>query len=107
MLLRDHPLMNYRGLPNWPPRWLPRKDGGGEHMSGEIGTLVEVVVSCGNPYNRKLSQLFLFTEHRGKGYVGAVLFDDEVFCRQVGELMKTYYGHTIEEIGGLNVTGLL
>jgi hypothetical protein len=21
MLLRDHPLMSYRGLPSWPPAW--------------------------------------------------------------------------------------
>ena len=21
MLLRDHPLMSYKGIPNWPPAW--------------------------------------------------------------------------------------
>ena len=47
MLLRDHPLMSYRGRRNWPPRWLPGKDIGGEELSGEIGALVEVVVSSG------------------------------------------------------------
>jgi hypothetical protein len=107
VLLRDHPLMNYRGLPNWPPRWLPRKDFGGEQLWGEVGVLREVVVSCGNLYNRQLSQLFLFIEHNQKSYVSAVLFNDAMFCREVGELMKRNYGRPLEEIGSLDVTGLL
>ena len=107
MLLRDHPLMNYRGLPNWPPHWLPRKDFGGQQLWGEVGVLREVVVSSGSPYNRQLSQVFLFMEHNGKSYVAAVLFNDAMFCRDVGELMKRHYGRTLEEIGGLDITGLL
>src|SRR5690349_8521838 len=99
--------MNYRGLANWPPRWLPRKDVGGQQLQGEVGVLQEVVVSCGNPYNRQLSQLFLFMEHQQKAYVSAVLFSDAAFCRDVGELMKRHYGRALEEIGGLDVTGLL
>lgn len=107
MRLRDHPLMNYRGIPNWPPRWLPRKDIGGEQLHGELGVLREVVVSSGSPYNQQLSQLFLFMDHGGKPYVAAVLFNEAMFCRQVGEVMKKYYGRTLEEIGGLDVMGLL
>ena len=107
MRLRDHPLMSYRGMSNWPPHWLPRKDSGGEQFSGELGVLVEVVLSCSGIYSRQLSQLFLFMEHHDKGYVAAVLFSDATFCRQVGELMKKHYGRTLEEIGALDVSALL
>ncbi|HEY1374342.1 MAG TPA: hypothetical protein VGH50_17855 [Candidatus Binatia bacterium] len=107
MVLRDHPLMNYKGIPNWPPRWMPRKDAGGAKIAGEFGVLVEVVVSCNSPHSGNLSQLFLFMEHRGKGYVAAVLFSDPMFCRHVGELMKKHYGRTLEEIGGVDVSRLL
>ncbi len=107
MFLRDHPLMNYRGVPNWPPQWLPRKDAGGEKISGEVGVLMEAVVSCSSPFNGGISQIFLFMEHRGKEYVGAVLFNDATFCRHVGELMKKYYGRALKEIGGLDVSSSL
>ena len=107
MVLRDHPLMNYRGIPNWPPRWLPRKDAGGEKVSGEVGVLVEAVVSCSSVHNGNVSQLFLFMEHHRKQYVAAVLFSDATFCRQVGELMKKHYGRPLEEIGGLDLSELL
>jgi hypothetical protein len=44
MKLRDHPLMNYRGLSNWPPCWLPRGDGIGPRVHGEVGVLTELTV---------------------------------------------------------------
>jgi hypothetical protein len=43
MLLRDHPLMSYRGVPRWPPAWLWR--GGNETINpkGEVGILKDVI----------------------------------------------------------------
>jgi len=107
MQLRDHPLMHYRDIHNWPPHWCPRKITGGEKISGEIGVLKDVVVSCGNLHNRHLSQVYLFIEHEDKAYIAAVLFNDATFCRQVGELMKQYYGRTLEGIGDIDVRGLM
>ncbi|HKA34006.1 MAG TPA: hypothetical protein VKH64_12375 [Candidatus Binatia bacterium] len=107
MQLRDHPLMNYRGIPNWPPHWHRRKDAGGEQACGEIGVLKDSVLSCGNLHNRYLSQIYLFMEHDRKAYIASVLFGDPTFCRQVGELMEQCYGRTLEEIGGLDVKGLM
>ena len=99
--------MRYRGIANWPPHWLPRKDAGGEHPRGEVGRLTEVVVSCNILQSGAVSQLFLFIEHHGKAYVSAVLFSDATFCRQVGDLMKKHYGRTLEEIAGLDVSDFL
>lgn len=106
MVLRDHPLMNYRGIPNWPPRWLPRKDHGGAQIVGEYGVLQEVV-AVGQTPSRQPAQLYLFMKYNGKEYVSAVLFTDGTFCYQLCELMKQYYGRTIDEIAGLDVSGLL
>jgi hypothetical protein len=104
MQLRDHPLMHYRGIPNWPPRWHGRGDGTSPHVHGEIGILTEVTVYAppGGP-----PQLFLFMENHGSRYIAAVLFSDRAFCRQIGGLLKNYYGQMLEEIGGLDVSGLL
>lgn len=107
MVLRDHPLMNYRGVPNWPPHWLPRQHAGGVQPRGEIGRLTEVVIAPATRYNGELSRLFLFMEDRGKSYLTTVLFSDATFCRQIGKLMEKCYGRTLEEIGSLDVSGLL
>jgi hypothetical protein len=46
-------------------------------------------------------------EHHGYRYIAAVLFSDRAFCGQIGELLKNYHGHLLEEIGGLDVSHLL
>jgi hypothetical protein len=46
-------------------------------------------------------------EYDGRQYVSAVLFSDGTFCRQICELLKQYYGRTLEEIGGLDVSGIV
>jgi hypothetical protein len=48
MLLRDHPLMLYRGVPNWPPVW-SCTDGRNQHPRGEVGTLKPVFRSDMQP----------------------------------------------------------
>jgi hypothetical protein len=46
MLLRNHPLMRYRGLSNyWPPAWLWIDGVENKHPRGEIGILTSVEVS--------------------------------------------------------------
>jgi hypothetical protein len=37
---RDHPLMSYRGIPNWPPVWTTEL--GNQRRSGEVGVLKKV-----------------------------------------------------------------
>jgi hypothetical protein len=74
MLLRDHPLMSYKGVPSWPPVWLWIDGLEKETASGEIGILKEVTLSRINPPDR----CFLNIEHKGSSYVGSLLIDDSV-----------------------------
>jgi len=107
MRLRDHPLMHYRGIPNWPPQWHARGDGNAPHVDGETGVLTEVTVFNPPPGSNQSPQLFLFMEEHGARYIAAVLFTDGSFCRHVGGVLKGYYGHRIEEIGSLDVSNTL
>jgi hypothetical protein len=61
----------------------------------------------------KLSRLepcetcFLIIEHEGDEYVGALLFGDPLFCRQVFELLNEHMGEFIQQIGELDISHLL
>ena len=99
MLLRDHPLITYRGLRNWPPVW-SCTDGHNHHPKGEVGTLKAIFRSDTQPPNR----CFLLTSHEGSEYLGCLLFNDPAFCRQVMELLKAHYNRSIAEIGNLDVS---
>jgi hypothetical protein len=102
MQLRDCPLMSHRGTRNWPPTW--NKTGGGslagayETLRGEIGTLEKVLLSKSEPYNT----CYLLIEFRHMTYVGTLIFDDAMFCRQLCELLQNHHlGKSIKEIGDL------
>jgi hypothetical protein len=44
MLLRDHPLMVFKGVRSWPPLWLrPRGSYENTHPTGEVGILKDVL----------------------------------------------------------------
>jgi hypothetical protein len=50
MELRDHRLMSYRGVPNWPPVWVRIKTAAEQQiLRGEIGVLQQHALSM----NRK------------------------------------------------------
>jgi PPK2 family polyphosphate:nucleotide phosphotransferase len=82
MLFRDHPLMSYRGVPNWPPVWTWTGGLENGHPRGEIGILKEVLLSKVKPATQ-----FLYIDHEGSSYIGCLLFDDHAFCRHIAELM--------------------
>ena len=51
MLIRDHPLMSRRGIPNWPPVWTWTDGLENAHAKGEVGILKAVTLSnIGSPY---------------------------------------------------------
>ena len=102
MLFRDHPLMTYRRLRNWPPVW-SCTDGHNQHPKGEVGTLKAVFRSETQPPSR----FFLVMSHGGSEYLGCLLFNDEAFCCQVMELLKAHCNRSIAEIGGLDVSHTL
>ena len=102
MELRNHPLMSHYGIPNWPPVWTPANPRDDKpSLRGEIGVLKYVLCqSSGNT-------CFLMIAHDGGGYIGSLLFDEGLFCQQIGKILETCTGRTIKEIGDLDLSHLL
>jgi hypothetical protein len=95
--LRDHPLMRYRGEPNWPPVWVRlgrAKAETAKRLRGEIGVLKEA-----RYYSDRHGKLYLTVEHNGAVYVGCLLFDLQWFCTAVFEHLRHCYGLAICDIG--------
>ena len=103
MELRYHPLMSYRGLPNWPPVWTWR-GGGAENrrVRGEVGVLKDVLLSTIEPKSR----IFLIVEHENEEYMGCLLFGDPRVCDQIFQVLKDHSGQRIIDIGGLDISHL-
>jgi hypothetical protein len=99
MQLREHPLMSYRGLNNWPPAWTWRGGGDNTHPKGEVGILRDVLLSTVEPNSR----VFLIMQHEDQEYIGCLLFSDAAFCDQVYGMLKENCGCTLKEIGSMDV----
>jgi hypothetical protein len=95
MLLRDHPLLSYHGIPSWPPVWTWIGGTESNEPRGEVGILEEVLLSNISPCDR----CFLFIAYEGSKYIGCLLIDDGAFCSQVAKLLKSYHNRPIAEIG--------
>jgi hypothetical protein len=103
MRLRAHPLMRYRGISNWPPVWLQTTGSRSAKLEGEIGILKSVGRSQVEPTKR----CYLSIEFEDEFYLGTLLFEDGVFCRQVYQLLQNHVGKSIKEIGDLEVSQTL
>jgi hypothetical protein len=100
MLLRDHPLMSFKGVPSWPPVWTWIDGHEKESARGEIGILKEVTLSKINPADR----CFLYIEHEGSFYLGCLLIDDNAFCCQITKLLQAHYNRSLAEIGCIDLS---
>ena len=102
MKLRDHPLMSYRGVRNWPPVWtLTRKESAGT-LRGEVGVLKYV------HYNTIMSnKCFLVIDFQAESYIGSLIFKDHSFCKQISHVLVDHIGRPIKDIGDLDVSHLL
>ena len=103
MLLRDHPLMSYRGVPNWPPAWTWVGGIKKKRAKGEIGILKLIQLSTVLPPDR----CYLYIDHEGSLYIGCLLFDEDVFCRQIVNLLQRYRNLPVAEIGSLDLSHML
>src|SRR5215475_14039652 len=103
MVLRNHPLMTYRGLPNWPPVWTWKNGLNKKTLRGEIGVLRRVT----EPKNQPSETCILEIEHEGLSYVGCLLFDDLAFCGEITKLLQNCCNRPIAEIGSLDVSHTL
>jgi hypothetical protein len=84
MLLRDYPLMSYRGIRNWPPAWTWINSRDDKQPRGEIGILTMAFLSTMQPANR----CFLLISYEESSYMGCLLFDDATFCKHIGDLLQ-------------------
>jgi hypothetical protein len=111
MQLRDHAIMSYRGQKNWPPVWMWTGTGENKFPRGELGVLKEVYVSAVDPHSpdshKPYNRVYLFIEYRDSRYVGALLFDDEATCRQIGKILLDRCGNSIADIGDIDLSHLL
>src|SRR5215470_2968244 len=80
MLLRNHPLMSYRGLRSWPPHWTWTGGVKNMHPQGEVGILREVLNI--SPADR----CFLHITYEASQYVGCLLIEDPTSCYQIAKV---------------------
>jgi hypothetical protein len=103
MLLRDHPLMSYRGVPSWPPTWIWIDGPKEEYPKGEVGILKSVLLSKMQQANR----CFVLICYEDSSYLGCLLFDDYAFCHQIVNILRNHCDHPIADIGSLDLTHTL
>ena len=91
MLLRDHPLMSYRSVRNWPPvleRHGPTRK--------KITTRGSWNSQEGNAINIQFAnRFFLYIDYEGSSYIGCLLFDDKAFCSQIAKLLQGHCGRSL------------
>ena len=104
VLLRDHPLMRYRGVPSWPPDWIWLYGLEDKCPKGEVGVLRRVIKFHIQPSNR----CFLFIDYEKSSYGGDLTVDDHAFCAQIVRFLEMHcYNRPIAEIGGLALSHTL
>ena len=102
MELRNHPLMVRYGIPNWPPVWTPANPRDDKpSLRGEIGELKYVLGQSSK------NTCFLLIARDDEHYLGALLFDDRLFCQQICKLLQGFTGRTIKKIGDFDLSHLL
>ena len=102
MKLRDHPLMSYHGISNWPPVWVQNTSKGAKTLKGESGILKYVFMRQG-PADR----CYLTMEYQNQAFVGTLLFDHPTFCERICRLLQSNIGRSIKEIGDLEVAATI
>jgi len=102
MKFRDHPLMSYHGLRNWPPVWVGTGNGVNTRVTGEVGTLTGLKI-----YDLSYTRIFLVIEHEERRYIGCLFFDDRGFCRTVYNLLQGYIGTSISAIAEIDIASTL
>lgn len=102
MQLREHPFMQRHGLANWPPVWTQGKKEGNNRIRGEVGVLRYV------HWNRTgTNKCYLVMEFNKEHYVGALIFDDATFCRQIVTILQAHIGEAVSDIGALDLSHTL
>jgi hypothetical protein len=102
MMLRDHPLMSYHGVTNWPPMWTQGIEKNKKIVRDEVGILRYV-----HDVSPRSKKIYLVIEYEREHYVGTLIFDDIPFRHQITNLLQQNIGRPIEEIGDLDLSHML
>jgi hypothetical protein len=102
MQLRDHPDMSYRGVRNWPPMWMLKRDHSVRALMGEAGVLKFV-----RSNSRMSNKCFLVIDFEEELYISTLIFNERAFCRQISNLLCEHIGRSIKKIGDMDVSHLL
>ena len=100
--LRDHPLMTRKtGTVSWPPQW---QWVGHERsvVQGELGMLEDVSM-----HDLIENKIFIAMAHMSERYIAVLGFDDGMFAKQLYSLLVRQIGHSIREIGDLDLSHLI
>jgi hypothetical protein len=97
--LRDHPLLNYRGVKNWPPVWTRGTEGIVKTVKGEVGVLKEVYYDAGTS-----NKCFLGIDYQSQSYTGCINCPTRSFCTQLTHILRAHIGRSIEDISDLDVS---
>jgi len=103
MPLREHLLLNHRGVPSWPPVWTWVAGLNNKHPRGEIGTLRDVHRSNIEPADK----CFVYMDFDGASYIGCLLIDNTAFCRQIVEVLLANRDKSIADVGSLDLSSTL
>jgi hypothetical protein len=96
MKLKDHPLMRYHNVPNWPPSYLTADYR--QELIKEFGILRSVTLDA-----RESNRLFLMVEMDGLGYVSWLKFDNLAFRTRFLDTINVHLDKPMKEIGELEV----
>ena len=96
MKLKDHPLMRYRGVPNWPPTYLTQDYR--QELLDEFGILRDVTMDAKVP-----SRCFLTVEMNGLGYVSALHFDNFLFRSRFVDVLNGHLNKPVKTLGDLEI----
>ncbi len=94
--------MSYRGSKNWPPTWTNARNNDVKTIKGEIGVLVYV-----HSHAELSTRMYLVMDHDGKTYVGTLIFENNTFCKQIGNLLRLHLKRPIKDIGDLDLSHFL
>jgi hypothetical protein len=89
-------------MKSWPPLWTTLTQHKNQWPTGEVGVLQQAWM-----HGTLDNCLFLFIEHNGSFYTGAMYFDDAGFCTQLYKLMLATRGLAIKQIGDLDLSSTL
>ena len=94
--------MTHNHVRNWPPVWTKGIEKDAKRVIGEVGKLRQMHFS-----NQLSDRCYLLIEYRRENYVGTLIFDDTLFCRQIAAFLQTQIDQPIQEIGNLDVSYIL